>query len=123
MAIKVQLHDCSARITMPRRFGSHMYRNFKDAYTPLLDNATVHEIEIDFSKVLYIDSSVLDMLIQLRESAKAANKSVVLLNPSDVVLKVFNIANFSNIFNIQHSASTNIKNRRVLGERRVPDAP
>lgn len=117
MAIKVQIHDSSACITMPQRFGFHMHRNFKDVYTPLLDNATVHEVEVEFSKVTYFDSSMLDMLMQLYESAKEANKLVFLLNPSSFVLKVFGAANF-NTFNIKHTASPNIQNRRILGERR-----
>lgn len=122
MAIKVQIHDCSARTIMPRRFDSHMYRDFKNAYTPLFDNATVNEIEVDFSKVVYIDSAALGMLIQLHESAKAVGKPVVLLNPSGVVLRVFDIANLGSTFNTKHTALPHIKNRRILDERRVPEA-
>jgi len=101
MAINVQIHDRSARIAMSGRFDFQVHRDFKDAYTPLLDNAAVHEIEVEMSKVDYLDSSALGMLMLLNERAMAANKSVALLNTSGVVSQVLEVANFSKIFNIK----------------------
>ena len=104
MAINVQIHDRSARIAMSGRFDFQVHRDFKDAYTPLLDNAAVHEIEVEMSKVDYLDSSALGMLMLLNERAMAANKSVALLNTSGVVSQVLEVANFSKIFNIKHAS-------------------
>ena len=104
MAINVQIRDRSARITMSGRFDFQVHRDFKDAYTPLLDNAAVHEIEVEMSKVDYLDSSALGMLMLLNERAKAVNKPVALLNTSGVVSQVLEVANFSKIFNIKHTA-------------------
>ncbi|MDO8812667.1 MAG: STAS domain-containing protein [Gallionella sp.] len=104
MAINVQIHDRSARIAMSGRFDFQVHRDFKDAYTPLLDNAAVREIEVEMSKVDYLDSSALGMLMLLNERAKAANKPVALLNTSGVVSQVLEVANFSKIFNIRHTA-------------------
>ncbi|MDD5299682.1 MAG: STAS domain-containing protein [Gallionella sp.] len=104
MAINVQIHDRSARITMSGRFDFQVHRDFKDAYTPLLDNAAVREIEVEMSKVDYLDSSALGMLMLLNERAKAVNKPVALLNTSGVVSQVLEVANFSKIFNIKHTA-------------------
>ena len=101
MAINVQIHDRSARIAMSGRFDFQVHRDFKDAYTPLLDNAAVHEIEVEMSKVDYLDSSALGMLMLLNERAMAANKSVALLNTSGVVSQVLEVASFSKIFNIK----------------------
>ena len=78
MAINVQIYDRSARIAMSGRFDFQVHRDFKDAYTPLLDNAAVREIEVEMSKVDYLDSSALGMLMLLNERAKAANKPVSL---------------------------------------------
>lgn len=104
MAINVQIHDRSARIAMSGRFDFQVHRDFKDAYTPLLDNAAVREIEVEMSKVDYLDSSALGMLMLLNERAKAVNKPVALLNTSGVVSQVLEVANFSKIFNIKHTA-------------------
>lgn len=104
MAINVQIHDRSARITMSGRFDFQVHRDFKDAYTPLLDNAAIREIEVEMSKVDYLDSSALGMLMLLNERAKSVNKPVALLNTTGVVSQVLEVANFSKIFNIRHVA-------------------
>jgi N-methylhydantoinase A len=63
MAINVQILDHAARINMHGRFDFQVHREFKDAYTPLLDNPVVREIEVEMSKVDYLDSSALGMLM------------------------------------------------------------
>jgi len=104
MAINVQILDSVARITMFGRFDFQIHREFKDAYTPLLSNAAVREVEVEMSKVVYLDSSALGMLMLLNERVKAVNKSVTLLNVSNVVAQVLEVANFSKIFNIKNAA-------------------
>ena len=103
MTINVQIHDHSARIAMSGRFDFQVHREFKDAYTPLLDNAAAHEIEVEMSKLSYMDSSALGMLILLKERACAANKTVLLLNTSGVVSQLLEVANFGKIFTIRHT--------------------
>ena len=101
MAINVQIQGNVARIDMYGRFDFQVHREFKDAYTPLLDNSAVREIEIEMSRVDYLDSSALGMLMLLNERAKAVGKPVTLLNTSGVVSQVLAVANFSKIFNIK----------------------
>ncbi|OGS90171.1 MAG: anti-anti-sigma factor [Gallionellales bacterium GWA2_59_43] len=103
MAISVQIHDNVARISMSGRFDFQVHREFKDAYTPLIDNAAVREIEVEMARVDYLDSSALGMLMLLNERAKGANKAVALLNTSGVVSQVLEVANFSRIFNIRNA--------------------
>ncbi|MDO8812259.1 MAG: STAS domain-containing protein [Gallionella sp.] len=112
MAINVKIYNHSACITMSGRFDFKVHRDFKDAYAPLLDDAAVHEIDIEMSKVDYIDSSALGMLMLLYERAKEANKSVELPNPSRAVSQMLEVANFDRIFNIKHTASLNTENRQ-----------
>ncbi|MDD2916010.1 MAG: STAS domain-containing protein [Gallionella sp.] len=104
MSINVQINERSGRIAMSGRFGFALHRDFKNAYSPLIDNAAVHEIEVEMSNVEYMDSAALGMLILLNEQAKAANKAVSLLNASGTVQQVLHIANFSKLFNIRHDA-------------------
>lgn len=103
MAINVQIRDRLACIAMSGRFDFEVHRDFKGAYMPLLDDAALHEIEIEMNKVDYLDSAALGMLMLLNERAKEASKPVTLLNPSRVVSQVLEVANFGKIFNIRNA--------------------
>ncbi|OGS91579.1 MAG: hypothetical protein A2061_08040 [Gallionellales bacterium GWA2_59_43] len=72
---------------MPRQFDFTMYRGFMRTCTPLLNCASVREIEVELSEVDYLDIFALDMLILLKERATAANKSISLLNISSRALR------------------------------------
>ncbi|MDO8811238.1 MAG: STAS domain-containing protein [Gallionella sp.] len=100
--VSVKIHDGFAHIVLSGHFGFKMCRNFRNSYMHLLDNTAVHEIRVEMSKVDYMDSSALGMLLLLDERAKAANKSIMLLVTSGFVSRVFEFANFSSIFNIKH---------------------
>ncbi len=102
MDIKVQIHDGLACIAMFGRFDFQLWRSFRNSYAPLLDNASIKEISVEMSKVDYLDSSAMGMLLLLSERAKAANKTVTLLTTSSFVSQVLDIANFSKVFNINH---------------------
>lgn len=102
MSINIQVRDHAARITMSGRFDFEVHRDFKSAYTTLLEDAAVHGIEVELSKVDYLDSAALGMLMLLHERAKEANKPVALLNASGVVSQVMEVANFSKIFSIRN---------------------
>jgi HptB-dependent secretion and biofilm anti anti-sigma factor len=104
MAINVQIMNNTARMSMYGRFDFQVHREFKEAYTPLLENAVVKEIEVEMSKVDYLDSSALGMLMLLNERARAVNKPITLLNTSGVVSQVLAVANFSKIFNIKQAS-------------------
>ena len=112
MAINVRIYECSARVAMSGRFDFKVHRDFKDAYTPLLDNAAIHEIEIEMSQLDYVDSSALGMLMLLSERANAVNKTVSLLNTTGAVSKLLEVANFNQIFNIKHTSVFNTDSRK-----------
>lgn len=104
MIVNVHLSSGAARIAMPDRFDSSMNRKFIKSYTPLLDDVTVREIEIELSAVKFLDSSALDMLALLKKRAAAANKSISLLNISALISRVLEITDLSGMFNIKHVA-------------------
>lgn len=101
MAIEVRIWEQSGRMFMPDTFDFKVHRDFKNAYMPLLENAAIREIEIEMSKVEFIDSSALGMLMLLNERAKAANKTVALVNVSGIALKLLEVANFRKVFNFK----------------------
>lgn len=100
MGINVEIRDDNARISIAGRFDFQVHREFKDAYTSLLTNGAIREIEIDLSRVEYLDSSALGMMMLLRERAESANKTVVLSKPSQLVAQILEIANFGKLFTI-----------------------
>lgn len=102
MAINVKIRGRSACIAISGRFDFQTNCDFKDAYTLLLDNAAVSEIEVEMSQVDYMDSAALGILLLLSERAHAANKPVELTNVSGTVLRVLEVANFRKIFIIKH---------------------
>ena len=104
MAIDVQIRESAGRIVMSGRFDFQVHREFKEAYSGLIENAAVHQIEIEMSKLDYLDSSALGMLMLLNERVGAAKKSVTLVNPSKAVGQVLEVANFNRLFTIKGAA-------------------
>lgn len=100
MTINVQVRGDEGFISMSGRFDFQIHREFKEAYTALLNNDAVREIKIEMGKLEYMDSSALGMLLLLNERAKAVNKSISLLNASGMVAQVLEVANFGKLFNI-----------------------
>lgn len=83
------------------RFDFHSHREFRAAYEKALEASGVREIEINFAKVDYLDSSALGMLLLLREKAEASSKQVTLAGLKGTVKQVLDIANFGKLFTIR----------------------
>jgi HptB-dependent secretion and biofilm anti anti-sigma factor len=103
MALETQIRENVGRIVMKGRFDFQIHKEFKEAYTGLFDNAAVRQIEVEMSRLEYLDSSALGMLMLLNERAKSVNKTIALVNPSGVVDQVLEVANFNRLFNITKS--------------------
>jgi anti-anti-sigma factor len=100
MQINVNTVGSTTTIHLNGRFNFDSHREFRGAYDPHLSNSQVANLEIDLSKVEYLDSSALGMLLMLRERAQAANKKLTLCKPSPSVAQILDIANFSKLFEI-----------------------
>ncbi len=100
MSISVEIRNHVACILMSGRFDFQAHRDFKQAYSAPLANDLVREIEIELSRVEYMDSSALGMMMLLRERAQSAGKSVVLVKPNPLISQILDIANFSKLFKI-----------------------
>ncbi len=100
MTLETQIQDNVGRIVMKGRFDFQIHKEFKEAYTGLFEDAAVRQIEVEMSKLDYLDSSALGMLMLLNERAKSVNKTISLVNPSGVVDQVLEVANFNRLFNI-----------------------
>ncbi|HLP96878.1 MAG TPA: STAS domain-containing protein [Sideroxyarcus sp.] len=100
MAIYSHVHKQTGCIHIDGRFDFLVHREFKKAYMAMLDNPTIQEIEVNMRQLDFIDSAALGMLMLLRERAQAANKSIVLSNPSEHVSMLLWVASFHKLFAI-----------------------
>ncbi len=82
-------------------FGFHAHKQFKEAYSQLLNENILKFIEVDLSKIEHLDSSALGMLLLLRERAIAVGKTVQLVGLSNYTGRVFQLTNFETIFEIR----------------------
>ena len=89
-----------AIIKLNGRFDFNTHREFRSAYEPLVADASVRSVVVDFSGVDYLDSSALGMLLMLRDKLGGANKEVALVGVRGNVKQVLDIANFAKLFQI-----------------------
>lgn len=79
------------------RFDFNSHKVFRDAY---LNADPSSNFIIDMKNTSYMDSSALGMLLLLREYAGGGNASIVITNCDAEILKVLQISNFDQLFNI-----------------------
>lgn len=60
----------------------------------------VHTVDLDLSKLEFVDSAALGMLLLLKDECATRNISLTLLNPRGQVEKMFELSRFQTIFNI-----------------------
>ncbi len=90
-----------ARLTLAGRFDFNAHRDFRQASESVLQAPAVKELDIDFSRVDYLDSSALGMLLLLREKAEGQGKRIVLSGVQGTVKQVLEIANFGKLFTLR----------------------
>ncbi|MCB4360845.1 STAS domain-containing protein [Quatrionicoccus australiensis] len=100
MQANVIKEDGKATIKLNGRFDFNTHRDFRSAYEPLIADAALKAVTVDFSSVDYLDSSALGMLLMLRDKMGGANKEVALTGVRGNVKQVLDIANFGKLFQI-----------------------
>ncbi len=92
----------SVIIKLHGRFDFNTHREFRTAYEPLLSDAALTSLSVDFRDVAYLDSSALGMLLMLRERFASQGVQVALVGVQGNVKQVLDIANFSKLFDIKN---------------------
>lgn len=85
-------------IRLPSRFDYAYHRQFSDIYGPLLLNPDVKEIVLDFSKVEYLDSSALGMMVLLQKKCSAENKKTKIKGARGATEEILKMANMQKLF-------------------------
>ena len=70
----------------------------QDALMPAFDEAK--EVTLDFTKIAYVSSAGLRVLLAGQKTAKAKGASMTLCGVSDEVMEVFDMTGFSDILTI-----------------------
>jgi len=100
MDANVSTNNSQAVIRLEGRFDFNAHREFREAVEKAMQPDGVKEIQVDLSKVAYLDSSALGMLLMLRDKALGKGRSVQLTNCKGSVRQVLEIANFGKLFSV-----------------------
>jgi len=87
-------------LQIPERFDFGYHKEFTDQYQKLLADKSITDIALDFSRVSYLDSSALGMMVLFQKKAKAQNVSVRIRGAKDSAKEILQIANFDRLFDI-----------------------
>ena len=100
MQATVTKDGAKALITLAGRFDFNTHREFRGAYEPLMAEAGIKSVVVDFTNVDYLDSSALGMLLMLRDKMGGVGKEISLSCVRGNVKQVLDIANFGKLFQI-----------------------
>ena len=100
MPATVEFTDGVARISLMGEFDFSSQENLNLSFEEALILPT-NEIQIDLEQTSFIDSSVIRLLLILREAAKRNKKNLVLLHCGERIYEIFKIGGFDQVFDIQ----------------------
>jgi anti-anti-sigma factor len=87
-------------LQLPERFDFGYLSEFTEQYQARLADESVTEITLDFSRVEYLDSSALGMMVMFQKKAKSQNVPVKIKGAKDSAKDILQVANFDRLFNI-----------------------
>lgn len=101
MQVTQKINDSNAALILTGRFDFNAHRDFREGYEAVLKTANVQTLDIDLTRVDYLDSSALGMLLLLKERAGAKNITLSLVGCTGTVKQILEIANFSKLFTMR----------------------
>ena len=105
VSIHMQIEENVVTISVSGSFDIGCYESFNASYRPYLTSSD-HEFIIDMTATDYIDSSALGMLLLLRERTGGDKGRVLITNVGESAMRIFKVANFKQLFNIQEAKAT-----------------
>ena len=88
-------------IALPERFDFSYHKAFLKQYQGLLDDNSAKKIILDFSRVTYLDSSALGMMVLLRKRTKATGISAIIRGAHGTAEDILRMANFQQLYDIE----------------------
>lgn len=100
--INVEKINDVVTIKIKGSFKFDYFAKFKNAYTPYVDDKDLTFV-LDFSKVEFVDSSALGMLLIFREEVEKSNtkkSTIKIIKANQEVSNILSIANFGKLFEV-----------------------
>jgi HptB-dependent secretion and biofilm anti anti-sigma factor len=85
-------------ITLPSRFDYSYHKEFQALCAKSIDDAEVKHIIFDFSRVEYLDSAALGMMMMWQRRADVANKKMMIKGAKGTAAQILSVANMQKIF-------------------------
>lgn len=100
MSIAVSVSDDKKTVTIriSGRFDFSLHNEFRKAYKDKSINGG--EFFIDLKGTDYLDSSALGMLLLLKEHAESNSSKIKIINISNDIREILNIASFDKLFSL-----------------------
>ena len=83
-------------ISVPERFDFSTHKWFNETYESALTKT--NQVVLDFSRVTYVDSSALGMMVLLRRKISAAGGKGFIRNVTGTAKDILDMANFNALF-------------------------
>lgn len=99
--VSIQTTGTQASVTLRGVLDSISQATLKQHLEPVLANASVTQIRLDFSGVQSMEAASAGMLMMLTHTAKSRNKTVGIVNASPGVLSLMSKVNLGKIVQIQ----------------------
>ena len=101
MTVAVEFEGNVAHIILSGNIDYSLQENIRSTSQQALSAEQVKEIQVNFSAVSFLDSSVIRALLTLQKEADAAGKTLILLNCSGNIREVFEIGGFDRMFSFR----------------------
>ncbi|HSL31655.1 MAG TPA: STAS domain-containing protein [Anaerolineales bacterium] len=101
MTVTVEFQGNVARIILSGSVDYSLQEIIRNASQQALSGRNVREIQVDFSEVTFLDSSMIRALLTLQKEADASGKSLILSNCSGNTREVFEIGGFDRMFSFR----------------------
>ncbi len=99
METAISQHDSTLEISISGKFTFADNAPFRDILQKFKESGTQQAI-LDFSRLEFIDSAALGMLLLAREEADASNVRLSIKSPTGQPLKMFQVSRFEDLFTI-----------------------
>lgn len=87
-----------AMVLLPNQFDYAYHKEFQRQCTEHIDDITVDGIVFDFSRVEYLDSAALGMMMMWQRRAAAVNKKMMIKGAKGATAQILAMANMQRIF-------------------------
>jgi len=98
MQINISSYGRAAIVHLEGSFVFDSHKQLRAACGPLFNDTATQVIEIELSKVDYLDSSALGLMLLIKEKADRAGKSIQIKGAQGIVMQVLEVAKFDALF-------------------------